>query len=88
MGKSTQAAGSGGSHGADVTGGMASKVQQSLALAGEIAGLEIAIFSGEKPGRVRQALLGMHTGTRVRGDAAGCVRLISSMEPELHLSPH
>jgi isopentenyl phosphate kinase len=50
---------------ADVTGGMASKVQHSLALVQEIPGLEVWIFSGEKPGVVGQALLGQRAGTVV-----------------------
>lgn len=58
----------GGSHGADVTGGMASKVQQSLSLVQEIPGLEVWIFSGEKPDLVRQALLGAPVGTVVKDD--------------------
>jgi len=57
----------GGSHGADVTGGMASKVQQSLSLAQEIEGLEVWIFSGERPGAVQRALLGSKIGTMVKG---------------------
>ncbi len=57
----------GASHGADVTGGMASKVQQSLALVQELPGLQIQIFSGERSGWVKDALLGAATGTIVRG---------------------
>ena len=52
-----------GSNATDVTGGMASKVRQSLALVQEIAGLEILIFSGEKPGAVYSALQGKNLGT-------------------------
>jgi len=55
----------GGSHATDVTGGMASKVQQSLGLVQEIAGLEVLIFSGEKPGQLEAALLGARVGTLV-----------------------
>jgi isopentenyl phosphate kinase len=55
----------GGSNATDVTGGMHSKVQQSLALAREIPGLEIFIFSGEQPGAVQRALEGLRVGTRV-----------------------
>lgn len=47
----------------DVTGGMASKVQQSLALVQKIPGLEISIFSGDNPGAVQRALLGAREGT-------------------------
>jgi isopentenyl phosphate kinase len=54
--------------GADVTGGMASKVRQALALAREIPGLEVSIFSGETPGALRRALLGERLGTVVHGD--------------------
>lgn len=48
----------GGSHAADVTGGMASKVQEMLALTAEVPGLTAQIFSGEVPGYVRAALMG------------------------------
>lgn len=47
----------GGSHGYDVTGGMASKVRQMQALAAAVPDIEIRIFSGEVPGLVRSALL-------------------------------
>jgi isopentenyl phosphate kinase len=50
----------------DVTGGMASKVKQSLALVQELPGLEILIFSGEKPRQVETALLGARVGTLLR----------------------
>jgi isopentenyl phosphate kinase len=53
----------GGSSATDVTGGMVSKVLQSLALVERIHGLEVLIFSGEEPGRVEQALKGMRVGT-------------------------
>lgn len=56
----------GGSSATDVTGGMASKVAQSLALVEEMPGLEILIFSGEKPGLVKSALLGGRVGTLLR----------------------
>ena len=46
----------GGSHGADVTGGMASKVRSMLDLVTKTPGLEIHI-SGGGPGRIRSALL-------------------------------
>jgi isopentenyl phosphate kinase len=55
-----------GSNATDVTGGMASKVGQSLRLAQEIPGVEVYIFSGEKAGLVRQALLGAQVGTLLR----------------------
>ncbi len=47
-----------GSHAADVTGGMASKVQEMLAMTAEMPGLTAQIFSGEIVGYVRAALLG------------------------------
>ncbi len=48
----------GGSHGTDVTGGMASKVQQMLDLTGRVPGLEVRIFGGTTPGQIESALLG------------------------------
>jgi isopentenyl phosphate kinase len=59
----------GGSHGADVTGGMASKVRGMLHLAEELPGLQIRIFSGCEPGNVRRVLLDPETavGTRLAG---------------------
>lgn len=56
----------GGSQAPDVTGGMESKVLQSLALVQEIPGLEIFIFSGEHPSAIRRALSGEHLGTKIR----------------------
>jgi isopentenyl phosphate kinase len=56
----------GGSQATDVTGGMASKVSQMLALVQELPGLEVLIFSGLKPGLVRGALLGECDGTKIR----------------------
>jgi len=52
----------------DVTGGMASKVRQSLELVSEIPGLEVLIFSGDTPGAVQQALCGARLGTTILGD--------------------
>ena len=49
----------------DVTGGMASKVLQSLDLCQRIPGLQVAIFSGETPGLVAAALQGDLPGTRI-----------------------
>ncbi len=60
------AAGLGGSHAADVTGGMASKVRQSLALVQANPGLDVHIFSGEQPGNVQGALEGAAPGTCIR----------------------
>ncbi len=55
----------GGSNAPDVTGGMESKVRQSLALVQEIPQLEILIFNGEPAGAVRRALSGENLGTRI-----------------------
>jgi len=48
----------GDSHAADVTGGMAAKVRETLALMAEVPACEALIFSGAEPGLVRAALLG------------------------------
>jgi isopentenyl phosphate kinase len=56
----------GGSQAADVTGGMASKVRQMLALVQEQPGLEVLIFSGQKPGLLGEVLLGAIDGTKIR----------------------
>jgi isopentenyl phosphate kinase len=55
--------GLGASHGADVTGGMASKVKQMLALVQEHPGLTAQIFSGEESGSLQKALAGENLGT-------------------------
>ncbi|HLA97574.1 MAG TPA: isopentenyl phosphate kinase [Anaerolineales bacterium] len=55
-----------GSRADDVTGGMLSKVQQSLQLAIQIPGLEVLIFSGDQPGDVVRALSGENIGTVLR----------------------
>jgi len=55
----------GGSAGTDVTGGMLSKVQQSLRLVQAIAGLQVRIFSGATPGMVERALAGEPVGTLI-----------------------
>jgi isopentenyl phosphate kinase len=52
-----------GSAATDVTGGMASKVQEMLSLVQEIPNLEVLIFSGERPGLVGEALCGAQVGT-------------------------
>ncbi len=57
-----------GSAAADVTGGMASKVRQSLDLAQAIPGLQVLIFSGQAPGIVQQALSGEVVGTQITAD--------------------
>jgi isopentenyl phosphate kinase len=51
--------------GADVTGGMLSKVTGMLSLVEQIADLEILIFSGEQPGNLTQSLLSENPGTRL-----------------------
>ena len=55
----------GGSSSVDVTGGMQSKVVQMLSLVEENPGLEVWIFSGERPGNVLKALSGEACGTRI-----------------------
>lgn len=57
----------GASHGADVTGGMESKVQQMLDLAQQIPGLTAQIFSGEQPGNLQRTLAGENIGTLIVG---------------------
>ncbi|MBX7213706.1 MAG: isopentenyl phosphate kinase family protein [Thermoflexales bacterium] len=59
--------GVGGSRGADVTGGMASKVADMLALCRAHPGLEAVIFSGLVPGTVERALAGQTPGSTLRG---------------------
>ncbi len=49
--------GLGGSHGVDVTGGMASKVREMAALAREVPGLTVHILSGLVPGALEDALV-------------------------------
>ncbi|MBI4771381.1 MAG: isopentenyl phosphate kinase family protein [Chloroflexi bacterium] len=56
-----------GSASTDVTGGMAAKVTEMLALCAEVPGLEVHIFSGLEPGAVRQALAGRRAGTTIHG---------------------
>ncbi len=58
--------GLGGSVDPDVTGGMASKVQQSLALVRDVAGLSVEIFSGVPAESVRRAIEGERLGTLIR----------------------
>lgn len=55
-----------GSASVDVTGGMIEKVRTMLDLAGDLPGFEARIFSGLKPGLVKQALLGARPGTGIR----------------------
>jgi isopentenyl phosphate kinase len=56
------------SHGADVTGGMKSKVEEMLQLVREIPGLSVQIFSGEETGNIEKALKGGLLGTLVTRD--------------------
>ena len=58
----------GGSHGVDVTGGMKSKVEEMLELAGQIPNLNVQIFSGEEAGNVKRTLAGELLGTLIVGD--------------------
>ena len=58
----------GAAHGADVTGGMESKVRQMLALAAEIPGLSVQIFSGEPDGNIKRSLAGENLGTILKAD--------------------
>ena len=51
--------------GADVTGGMQSKVEQMLALVEQVSGLQALIFSGERDGNLEKALKGENVGTLV-----------------------
>ena len=55
----------GGSHGTDVTGGMASKVRTMLALAERVSGLEIVICGGSRPGQLTAVLNGEPAGTLI-----------------------
>jgi isopentenyl phosphate kinase len=58
-----QAEGLGKAAGADVTGGMESKVRQMMDLVRRLPGLEVSIFSGETSENVRKALGGENPGT-------------------------
>ncbi len=55
----------GASNGADVTGGMESKVRQMLELVQELPGLTVQIFSGEQPGNIQKTLAGENLGTLI-----------------------
>lgn len=55
-----------GSAATDVTGGMLSKVTQSIKMVQDNPGLEVLIFSGEKSGWLEEALLGASRGTVIR----------------------
>ena len=54
-----------GSAATDVTGGMAGKVKEMLALIEEVEGLEAFIFSGAAPQNVERALRGERLGTQL-----------------------
>ena len=58
----------GGSHGADVTGGMKSKVEEMLRLVEEIPQMTVQIFSGEESGNLEKVLLGERLGTLIASD--------------------
>ncbi len=58
-------AGIGAASGADVTGGMLSKVSQMLDLVEQVPGLTVTIFSGEGAGALERALRGEPVGTRI-----------------------
>jgi isopentenyl phosphate kinase len=51
------------SHGADVTGGMDTKVRHMLDLVNKVPGLTAQIFSGEEPGNLARVLTGETLGT-------------------------
>ena len=59
-------AGVGKSHGADVTGGMESKVRQMVELAAANPELTVQVFSGVEPGNLVRALAGEVLGTVIR----------------------
>lgn len=58
-------AGVGKAAGADVTGGMESKVRQMLELVQAVPGLTVQVFSGEEPGNLVRALGGETLGTLI-----------------------
>ena len=57
-----------GSAATDVTGGMADKVRHALAMAREVPGLQVRIFSGAEPGAIQAALSGEPIGTLILPD--------------------
>jgi isopentenyl phosphate kinase len=61
--------GIGGSRGADVTGGMVSKVQDMLALVRAHPGLSARVFSGLIEGNLARALAGEFIGTSISGES-------------------
>jgi len=70
----TMRTGVGGSHGADVTGGMAGKVRDMLALVQAHPALTVRIFSGLADGNIMRALAGEHLGTAVAAASQGLLR--------------
>ena len=68
-----------GAHGFDVTGGMRAKVQQMLALAAALPGLQVWVFSGLDAGRVQRALEGEPGGTLLVAEAGPCQRVASGL---------
>ena len=58
----------GASHATDVTGGMASKVQEMLALVKIMPELSVQIFSGMKKENLKDVLLGENSGTLIEVD--------------------
>ena len=54
-----------GAAGADVTGGMLSKVEQMLTLVQTMRGLQVRIFSAEEPGNLERVLRGEALGTLI-----------------------
>ncbi len=56
-----------GAHAADVTGGMAAKIRETLAMVRTVPGCTALICSGEVPGRVQAALLGQAVPGTVLG---------------------
>ena len=62
-------AGLGGSHGVDVTGGMAAKVDQSLAMVQTLPGLRIVVCGGLTPDLLKTVLVDPHAplGTHIYG---------------------
>ena len=54
-----------GSAATDVTGGMADKVRQALAMARAVPGLQVRVFSGAEPGAIQSALTGETVGTLI-----------------------
>jgi isopentenyl phosphate kinase len=64
-------AGLGGSHAADVTGGMRTKVEIMLSLVRDLPGIEVRVVSGMRSGALETAVLatnGPESGTVIRGD--------------------